>query len=145
MPSLLSIHSARRQNLALAILRIVAGIVFFAHGSQKLFEYGFTGVSGAFAQIGVPLPGITGPLVAVVEFVGGTALVLGLFTRLVAFALAIDMLGAVLLVHLKGGFFLPTGVEFTMTLLAATVALVLAGPGAPALDGAIAARRGRVR
>ena len=130
-----------RIDLALAVLRVVTGSVFAAHGAQKLFVYGFAGVTGAFTQMGVPLPGIAGPAVALVEFFGGLALVVGLLTRLSAVGLAITMAGAILFVHLQGGFFLPSGSEFALTLLGAAVALALAGPGALALDTLVARHR----
>ena len=125
------------QRVGLAILRIVVGIVFMMHGYQKLFVYGFGGTIGAFGKMGIFLPGITGPLVAIVEFFGGLALVIGLLTRLAAFAIACDMLGAILLVHLSNGFFLPKGYEFPLTLLAAAVALMFGGPGAFSADDAL--------
>ena len=134
---------ASRTDAALAVLRVIAGIVFAAHGAQKLFVYGFAGVTGAFAQMGAPFPELTGPLVALVEFLGGLALVVGLLTRLAGLGLAITMLGAIVLVHLAGGFFLPNGVEFALTLLAVAVTFVIAGPGRYSLDHAIAARRAR--
>lgn len=125
------------QRCGLAILRIVVGIVFMMHGYQKLFVYGFAGTIGAFGKMGIPMPGMTGPLVAIVEFFGGLALVIGLLTRLAAFAIACDMLGAILLVHLSSGFFAPKGYEFPLTLLAAAIALMLAGPGAFSADDAL--------
>jgi Predicted membrane protein len=130
-----------QQQLGLAIVRIVTGIVFAAHGGQKLFVYGFAGVSGAFAQMGVPMPGVMGPFVALLEFFGGLALIVGLLSRLAALGLAFDMIGAILLVHLKGGFFLPAGFEYALTLLATSLAVAIGGPGALSVDAAIAGRR----
>ena len=132
---------AVRTDVALAVLRVVAGIVFAAHGAQKLFVFGFAGVTGAFTQMGAPLPELTGPLVALVEFLGGLALVFGLLTRLAGLGLAITMLGAIVLVHLAGGFFLPNGVEFALTLLAVAVTFTITGAGRYSLDHAIATRR----
>lgn len=132
--------SARQVSLALAVLRVTAGTVFIAHGSQKLFTYGFAGISGAFGQMGVPFPGVVGPLVALLEFLGGIALVIGLLTRLAALGLTFDMLGAIMLVHFKAGFFLPTGYEFVFILLGASIALALAGAGQFSVDAVLAGR-----
>ena len=132
---------APRTDLALLVLRVVLGIVFCVHGYQKLFIFGFSGVSAAFTNMGAPLPGITGPLVALVEFFGGLALIVGLLTRLAALGLAIDMLGAILIVHLGNGFFNPTGFEFPLLLMTAALVLVLAGAGDYSADAALARRR----
>jgi putative oxidoreductase len=132
---------SRRVDTGLLVLRIVIGIVFLMHGGQKLFVFGFSGVSGAFAQMGIPMPGITGPLAGIVEFLAGGALVIGLLTRLAAIGLAIDMAGALLMVHLKGGFFLPNGYEFALTLLGANIALAITGAGYYSFDRVIAERR----
>ncbi len=130
-----------RLDAGLALLRIITGSVFLAHGAQKLFVFGLTGVTGAFTQMGAPMPTITGPLVSGLEFFGGIALIIGLLTRLVGLGFAIDMLGAIFIVHLAGGFFVPKGVEFVLMLFAAGATLALTGPGAFSVDAALARRR----
>jgi putative oxidoreductase len=139
--SLLGPASPGQLSLGIAIVRVVTGCIFVAHGYQKFFVFGIGGATGAFGQMGVPAPTITAPLVTILELAGGIALILGLLTRLAALGLSIDMLGAMVIVHLKQGFFLPNGFEFVLLLLATCLALVVAGAGALSIDEAIATRR----
>ena len=125
----------------LAILRVVVGIVFLMHGGQKLFIFGFHNVGAFMQQLGIPLPQVAGVVVSLVEFFGGLALLLGLFTRWAGVLIACDMLVAVTVVHLRGGFFLPKGFEYALTMLAASITLALEGPGAAALDTILGRRR----
>src|SRR5258705_8569220 len=132
--------SRRQIDTALAVLRVVLGVTFILHGGQKLFVFGFSGVSGAFAQMGIPAPGLLGPFVAFVEFFGGIAILLGLLTRLAALGVSATMVVAILTVHIKNGFFAPTGLEFPLSLLGSAIALIIAGAGAFSLDALIEKR-----
>lgn len=132
-----------RVDGALLILRVVTGIIMMMHGWQKVFQYGFAGVSQGFAGMGVPLPGVMGPFIALLELIGGIALIIGILTPLFAALLAADMVGAIVLVHVSKGFFLPEGYEFALALLGACLALMLAGAGRYSVDGSLARRKPR--
>jgi putative oxidoreductase len=133
-------NGASQQSWGLTVLRVIVGIVFLMHGGQKLCIYGFHGVAGMMATLGIPLPMISAVVVSLIEFLGGLALVAGLFARWAAALIAIDMVVAILAVHLKNGFFNPQGFEYPLTLLAACIALLLAGTSAASVDGALAKR-----
>jgi putative oxidoreductase len=132
--------SPRSQALGLTALRLAVATVFIKHGAQKLFVFGFAGVTGAFTHMGVPLPGVIGPLIALLEFFGGIALALGFLTRLIALGFVCDMLGAILFVLLPKGF---SGYEFEFLLLGSSLALALTGAGRFSVDEMLADRRGK--
>lgn len=132
---------SRRYDTALLVFRSVVGAVFVAHGAQKLFQFGLTNVIDGFAKSGIPYPEVMGPLVAYLELVGGVALIVGILTRLVAFGLACDMIGAIMFVHLRNGLFLPNGFEYPLVLLAGCFALILMGAGGISFDGMFSRRR----
>ena len=139
--SLLGPASPRQLSLGIALVRIMTGIIFVAHGYLKVFVVGLPGAVNMFTQMGVPAPSLMAPFVSIVEIAGGVALIFGLLTRLAAVALAIDMMVAIALVRIKGGFFNPNGAEFEILLCVACVALAVAGAGAMSIDEAIARRR----
>ncbi|HEU5219206.1 MAG TPA: DoxX family protein [Gemmatimonadales bacterium] len=134
-------RTTTRFDAGLTVLRAAVGSIFLVHGAQKLFVYGFAGVAGAFGQMGVPLPGVTGPMVALIEFFGGAALLIGLLTRLAGLGLALTMTGAIMLVHLKGGFFNPNGFEYPLALAAASLAVALIGGGRFSVDAVLMRRQ----
>ena len=134
--------SPRQLNLGLAALRVAVATIFIRHGAQKLFVFGFAGVTDAFTHMGVPFPGLTGPLIALLEFFGGLALVIGLLTRLVALGFMFDMLGAILLVQLKNGF---SRYELEFLLLGSSLALALTGAGRFSVDALLADRQEKKR
>ena len=134
-------NTNRQLDAGLALLRSATGVIFMAHGAQKVFVYGFAGVAGAFAQMGVPFPGVMGPFIGFLELFGGLALVAGLLTRLAGVGLAANMLGAMFLVHFQNGFFMPNGYEFVLMLAASAATLAITGAGQYSLDARIAPRR----
>lgn len=141
--SLFNKASDNQINAGLAVLRVIVGIIFVAHGGQKLFVFGMDGVAAGFAGMGMPMAGLLGPFVALLEFFGGFALIVGLLTRLASLGLASTMLVATLMVHAKNGFFNPAGIEFTLSLMGSTILLALVGAGSWSIDGLIGARSSR--
>jgi putative oxidoreductase len=117
-------------------LRLVIGLVFVMHGAQKLFGFGLAGTAGFLGSLGIPLPTVAAAVLIAVELLGGLALILGAGTRYVAAALAVEMLVALLTVHLRAGFFVPDGMEFVLTLLAGCLTLVAVGAGPWSVDRA---------
>ncbi len=95
-------------DVTLTMLRIILGVVFFAHGAQKLLGwfggYGFHGTMGFFEHLGMPAP--VAFLIICTEFFGGLGLIVGLLTRIAALGIGVEMTGAIFMVHLTNGFFM---------------------------------------
>lgn len=128
---------------ARTILRVVTGFLFAAHGWQKFSEFTIPGTQAAFAQMGVPAANLVAPAVATLELAGGIALILGVLTRVFALLLAVDMLGALFLVHASAGIFVAAGgYELVLILAAAALAVALVGAGRVSVDGAVFGRTG---
>jgi putative oxidoreductase len=132
------------RDLGLLLARIALGLIFAAHGYQKLFTFGPAGVTQSFEGMGVPLAGITGPAIALVELLGGILLILGAFTSIVGLVLAVEMLVAAFVAHLPMGLFIENGGwELVGALGAGALALAAVGAGRYSLDRALGRRRGR--
>jgi putative oxidoreductase len=124
------------QGLGLLAIRVVLGVVFIAHGADKLGDLG--GTEQFFASLGIPAPALMAPLVAFTEVIGGAMLVVGLLTPLVGVALAVDMLVAFVTVHAGKGFFVADGgYELVMLLGFASIGIAATGAGRLSLDGAL--------
>jgi putative oxidoreductase len=128
---------------ARTLLRIVAGFLFAAHGWQKFNEFTIAGTQAAFAQMGVPAANVAAPVIATLELVGGVALILGVLTRVFAALLAVNMLGALFLVHAPAGIYAETGgYELVLILAAAALAVALVGAGKVSVDKVLFGRGG---
>jgi len=127
-------RSANAVDTALLVIRVALGVVFVMHGWQKLAVFGYAGVTQMMGGLGIPAPALSAALVIGAELVGGLALLAGAATRVAATILAFTMLVALTSVHLVNGFYLPTGFEYTFTLLLVNLGLVLAGAGAYSVD-----------
>ena len=130
-------------SLAPLAMRLSAGIIFAAHGAQKLFGwfggYGLEGTGQWMASIGLEPGYLMALLAGSAEFFGGLALILGILTRPAALALAGTMVVAIVTVHLQNGLFMSNnGYEFGLSLLAISVALVFSGAGRFAIDNVLA-------
>ena len=134
------------QDVTLTFLRLVLGVVFFAHGAQKMLGwfggYGFHGTMGFFTHIGLPAP--VAFLIICTEFFGGLGLIVGLWTRIAALGIGGEMIGAIFMVHLPNGFFMNwystqkgEGFEYHLLAIAIAAVLLLRGAGAFSADRAL--------
>jgi putative oxidoreductase len=126
-------------------LRIPVGLIFAAHGAQKLFGwfggYGLEGTGQWMGSIGLAPGYLMALLAGSAEFFGGLALVLGLLVRPASAALAFAMAVAILSVHIDKGLFVSNnGYEYGLALLAVSFSLVLTGAGRASLDAALVSR-----
>ncbi|MBV8879252.1 MAG: DoxX family protein [Planctomycetaceae bacterium] len=129
-------------SAGLLILRLFLGLGLVAHGYQKFFLFGISGFAGFLEKLGAPAPQASAWLSASTELAGGLLIALGLFTRLAAVPLAINMLVAAVLAH--SGYFItntPPGREYALNLAAAFVALALTGAGRYSIDHRLASRQ----
>jgi len=146
---------ATDNNAATTILRLVLGVIFFAHGSQKMLGwfggYGFTGTMGFFTGA-LHIPALFAFLAIAAEFFGGLGLIFGFLTRIAAFGVFCNMIVAIAMVHQHFGFFLNwTGVqkgegyEFHLLVLAITVFLMIRGAGAASIDRMLSSSQTQAR
>jgi putative oxidoreductase len=130
-------------DYTLAVLRVILGIVFFAHGAQKALGWfggpGFNGTINFFQQMGIP--GWLAILAIAAEFLGGLGLLVGLLARVAALGIITNMVVAILMVHSKVGFFMNwaadqkgEGFEFHLLAIAVGLAVLVKGAGAFSID-----------
>lgn len=134
---------ATNNSFSQLALRLPLGIIFAAHGAQKLFGwfggYGLEGTGQWMASIGLEPGVLMAALSGSAEFFGGLALILGLLTRPAALVLAVTMVVAIFSVHINNGLFMSNnGYEFGLALLAGTVSLLISGGGRASVDKIIA-------
>jgi putative oxidoreductase len=140
--------TATENSSAITILRLVLGVVFFAHGAQKMLGWfggrGFTATMGFFTGA-LHVPAALAFLAIAAEFFGGIGLVLGLLTRIAAFGIFVNMIVAIVKVHAQFGFFANwfgnqkgEGYEFHLLVLAITSFLMIRGAGAFSADRKLA-------
>jgi|TARA_B110000967_G_scaffold114317_1_gene116964 putative oxidoreductase len=126
-------------------LRVGTGVIFAAHGAQKLFGwfggYGLEGTAGWMTSIGLEPGLLMASMAGGAEFIGGLLLIVGLLVRPAALMLAVTMVVAIVTVHLPNGLFLANnGYEFGLALLAVSIGLVLRGAGSLSVDSVLQAR-----
>ena len=140
-------------DTATTILRLVLGVVFFAHGAQKMLGwfggYGFTGTMGFFTGV-MHIPALFAFLAIAAEFFGGQGLIFGFLTRIAAFGIFSNMIVAVAMVHHNFGFFMnwtgaqkDEGYEYHLLVLAVTAFLMIRGAGAASLDRLLSSSAGQ--
>jgi putative oxidoreductase len=129
-------------DVGLLVLRVVLGVIFAAHGAQKLFGSfggpGLKGTAGFHGQLGIKPPFLMAVVAGLAEFVGGILIAVGLLTPLAAVALILTMAVAVFTVHVKNGFFnMNGGYEFNLALAAMALTLLITGAGTLSLDAVL--------
>ena len=134
--------NATPSEIVILLVRLAVGVTFTAHGAQKVFGWwdrpGFAKWSGGIARMGLRPAWLWAAISAGVEFLGGLLLVLGLLTPLASALVAAQSIYIVLKVHLpRGSWSGKGGIEFPLQLLAGSLLIVAAGPGAVALDCAL--------
>lgn len=133
------------QDIGLLLIRVMIGVVFIYHGSQKLFGFfdgqGLAGFTSQLSQMQLPFPQYGAVLAASAEFFGGLAFILGAWTRIAAIPLATTMFVATFFVHRHAFSIQNHGMEYALTLGVIIVAIGLMGPGRISLGRFITSRR----
>jgi len=121
----------RLQPLALLVMRLTLGAVMVGHGYHKVFG-GLQHHAQFVASLG--LPAWTSYLSSFAEFFGGLLVLMGLFTRIAAFAICVDLSVAIAKVHIHNGLMGNGGYEFPLALATLAFALIFFGAGPIAFD-----------
>lgn len=137
------------QSYTLLMLRIMIGIVFLAHGSQKLFGwFGGYGINGTYTYLHTTLgvPSFIAAAGVVAEFTAGALLITGTLTGLGSILVILQMSAAIYLLDGKNGFFMnyfgqydagKEGFEYAAFLIGSAIILLINGPGKYSVDAVI--------
>src|SRR6267378_5541802 len=142
---------ATDNDTATTILRLVLGVIFFAHGAQKMLGwfggYGFNGTMGFFTGV-LHIPAVFAFLAIAAEFFGGLGLIFGLLTRVASFGVLCNMIVAIAMIHGRFCFFMSwtgtqkgEGYEYHLLLIAASAFLMIRGAGAASVDRLLSSPR----
>jgi putative oxidoreductase len=140
---------ATDNNAGTTMLRLVLGVIFFAHGAQKMLGwfggYGFAGTMGFFTNV-LHIPALFAFLAIAAEFFGSLGLIFGFLTRIAALGIFTNMVVAITMVHHRFGFFMNwtgaqkgEGYEYHLLVLAVTAFLMIRGAGAASIDRLLSA------
>ena len=141
---------ATTNDTMITFVRLVLGVVFFAHGAQKVLGwwggFGYSGTMNAFTNM-MHIPAPLAFLAIMAEFLGGLGLLVGLLARVAAFGIGVNMLVAVLMIHRHVGFFMNwygnqqgEGWEYHLLAIALAVVILVRGAGAYSVDAALTSK-----
>ena len=122
-------------------LRCVVALVFLMHGGQKVLYFGVSGVTDMLTKLGFVYPAFFAVLLIIIELTGGLAILFGFYARAAGLVLAVEMVIAIYVARLGGGFFTPYGFEFELTLMGACLTFAAVGAGGASVDELVRRRR----
>ena len=135
--------TSTQNEYSLAVARVILGLVFFAHGAQKMLGWfggaGFSDTISEFAKFG--MPAAVALFAIFVEFFGSLGLLFGVLSRVAALGIIVEMMGAILTIHIHNGLFMNwmgqqkgEGIEYHLITIALALLILVRGAGALSID-----------